>query len=67
MIIVEPTGNPQAEGRLGMLKGKVKRNAGSNFSKMGLRIIPYDLRNKVFVGICLTNPRGGGRMGTTLK
>jgi hypothetical protein len=41
MIIVEPTGNPQAEGRLGMLKGKVKRNAGSSFSKMGLRIIPY--------------------------
>lgn len=41
--LYKPTGNPQAEGRLGMLKGKVKRNAGSNFSKMGLRIIPYNL------------------------
>jgi hypothetical protein len=66
MIIVEPTGNPQAEGRLGVLKGKVKRNAGSIFSKVGLRKFPHIIKI-VFVGICLTNPRGGGRMGTTLK
>ena len=70
--IYKPTGNPQAEGRLGMLKGKMKLNAASNLFKVGLRIIPHmiceiEYSIKVFVGICLTNPRGGGRMGTTLK
>ena len=63
--IYKPTGNPQAEGRLGMLKGKMKLNAASSLFKVGLRIIPHmiceiEYSIKVFVGICLTNPRGGG-------
>ena len=33
--LYKPTGNPQAGGRAGVLKGKVKRNADSSFSKVG--------------------------------
>ena len=42
--VYKPTGNPQADGRVGEAERKDEVNAISNLSKVGLRIIPHDLR-----------------------
>ena len=42
--VYKPTGNPQAGWRPGEAERKDEVNAISNLSKVGLRIIPHDLR-----------------------
>lgn len=45
--VYKPTGNPQADGRVGMLKEKMKLNAASSLFKVGLRVFPH-----MFYSVC---------------